>query len=391
MLVGSVLQGVVRLAAAALVARLAGPERQGTFALALTCINIGAVVLGLGLDYANMYVLGARPERAGIIASNSLVVGVAASLLGVAWSTGFALLVPSGLEPSASSVVQVLLLALGIGALAIQQAGHSLAIGLRRPVAMGFAGLTGACVWLATARYFSDQGIVPLLVGWIASAAIAPVILLGREIWHYGFVFERVTMVEQLRYGLRTIPAAIFRSLNLRLTLFLTAAFLPIADVGVYALILSLAEAVLLIPSALGQVALVAVAGQHDASAETPMPLYLAAMALPLVAASVVAIAGEAGLALLAGTRYSAGAGAFAVLLLAAAFHGVGLIRLHVLMGLGHPEAAGRAQGIAVVVTAAAGFMLVPRFGMLGAAMTTLLTYAAFAVYLLTARVSVRD
>jgi O-antigen/teichoic acid export membrane protein len=389
-LTGSILQGVVRLAAGVAVARLAGPERQGTFALALTCINTGAVVLGFGLDYANMYLLGPRPEIAGFVASNSIAVGLVAALLGVVWSTGFALLVPGGLDGDASPVLQVLLLATGIGTLALQQSGQSLALGLRRLVALGVAGLIGGCVWLAAAQLVASRGVVPLLVGWIASTAIVPLYLLGCEVWRHGAALDRQTMTEQLRFGVRTVPAAIFRSLNLRLTLFLSAAYLPIAEVGIYAFVVSLAEAVLMVPSALGQVVLVAVAGRQSRDVERPVRLYLAVVLLPLLGAAAVAVSGGPGLALLAGNRYAAGATAFAVLLLGASFHGVGLIRLHVLMGSGHPGAAWRAQGVALIATAALGFVLVPRFGMLGAAATTLLAYAVFAAYLLMARFDAR-
>ncbi len=381
-LAGSVLQGGIRLVAAAVVAREGGPETQGGFALAQSCVVTGAVVLGLGLDYANMYFAGMKSERASAIAAHSLLVAGGAALAGALWAATFVHFVPQSVAGEVSHLLGVTLLAAATGVLALQQSTQAMALGLNRTLSVGLAGSVGALAWLVLAAPSARAGGTALLVAWMTASLIPSAWHLSSVARTAGIRADSTLLREQLAYGLRTVPAALFRSFNLRLTLFLTGAFLPLADVGVYGFVVTLAESVLVLPIALGQVTLVVVAGGNYDPRRSRLP-YFAAAAVPLLIGVACAIAGARGLELIAGARYASGAPALTVLLGAAALHGIGMIRLHQLMGAGRPMVASSAQGVALLATAAGGFLLVPRWGMMGAAVTTLLTYTVFAAFLL--------
>jgi O-antigen/teichoic acid export membrane protein len=168
----------------------------------------------------------------------------------------------------------------------------------------------------------------------------------------------------------------------MRAGLYLVAVFCSPADVGIYGVALMIAEVFLYLPNAISHVVLGATSARVYRKADRNRVSWtLAILGTGLCAGMLVV--GRPLLFRFFGSAYLDGAVPAAILLMAVTIHAIGLVRLHELLGVGRPMAATRAQAVTVVFTVSLGAFLIPRLGILGAAMSTLLSYTAFTSYLL--------
>lgn len=377
--------GLWKLLALWFIASSLGPVVQGGFTLLMSVISFGSVVFVCGLDYANAFLVGREPARRLAATWNSLWLAMATLVLTLLWAWAALALFPQAREPFGASVAAgVGLVAVSIALMSFGAASQATAVGAgayHRIAVINFA--TGAA-WAVGAAIAVRVSYIAVLGVWAISLAVMA--------WMYMRLHgasvrspRRVDwglLQQQLGYGIRTLPGGIARSFNMRVALYFTAFYLAPTDVGVYGVLISLAETMLLIPNALSQVILGSVASQHDRPAARRR-LDVATMGVGTVAAVSVLLVGRTVLGAVFGPAYAIGAPALAILILAATAHALGLFRIHVLYGEGNPVAATRAQLMALALTALGGVLLVPRLGMVGAALSTLITYVGFTSYLM--------
>lgn len=381
---GSLVLAAAKAAILWFLANRYGPEVQGGFSLLLAASTLGAIVFGLGLEYANAFVAGRTPEATGGVVANSLaltglslpVVLVGGWLLALIFPqsvlglTAWGGIVVLAGATSLTGLLQMLQ-AVGIGAkrfglVASANALWGLAalVGVVALAAYGYPGVVGAwilCMLGVVVCYLA--GFRTSRASWLRPRAA----LLGR----------------QLRYGIRTWPGSLARALNMRVPLYACALFLGEREVGVYGVAVAAADAFLYLPTALGRVTL-GLTAAGEARPSQRRTSYVLMAGAGLAAALVSWIVGEPLLVLVFGEPYARAALPLTVLFLAVTIHAVGLVRLHYLLGAGQPHVASLAQAVALLFVLLGAWLLVPRLGLLGAALTTLVTYSAFSIYLFT-------
>ncbi|HEX6751244.1 MAG TPA: oligosaccharide flippase family protein [Longimicrobium sp.] len=385
-LAGTLLLGAAKAAALWLLARRLGPAVQGGFSLAIAGMAFGAAIFALGLDYANSYVAGRNPAHAPAVARNSLGVFAAAVLVSPLWVLGFVALFPQAAGEGPGLATRVGLLAACTALMSLQLMLQAYALGTHRYARLMAANLATAAVWLAGALLATAVGYGAVLAAWGASLLVAVAVLLGPDAGAVARVgWDRGVLREQLAYGARTIPGTLARALNLRAGLYLIALYLSPTDVGVYGVLLAVAELFLYLPNALGQVVLARAASRSHSAADQQLAYGIVA-GVAAIAALVALFAGRWLLGTVFGPAYAAGAPALAALLLAAGVHAIGLLRLHDLMGRGDPFAGTVGQLAVLGVSLGGGWLLIPRYGLMGAAATALLVYLGFTLVLLLRR-----
>jgi O-antigen/teichoic acid export membrane protein len=372
-------------------ARWRGPGAQGAFSLALAGMSFGAVLLACGFDYANSFVTGRMPQRAPAVLRHTLWLFAAAVLLAPLWSLGFATALPAVLAPGARLVGVVAAMAAGTALMSLQTTVQSLALGEQRFAAVARANLVGAAVWVVLGLLTVRLPFPTLLAAWaVATAGFVAVLVAGRLGAAMAAAPDPVLLRAQLGYGVRTLPGSVARAFNLRAGLYVISLTLTRADVGVYGVILAIAELFLYLPTSLGVVVLGRASARNHSAADQRV-VYVLVVAVGALAAGSAALAGGPLLGSVFGPRYAAGGSALAVLLLAAAVHAVGLIRLHQLLGEGDPMAATFAQVSVLALTLAGTWLLVPRLQLLGAALSALAVYTLFTLLLLLRRPQARS
>ena len=391
-----VLGGMLALALAKafalwLIARTLGPEAQGGFSLALTGMSLGAIVLGVGQEYAGSFVVGRDPNQAGAAMGNMLALAGAAAVVSPLLGYLFAMAFPQAIYGySDNPVLGASMLGLGAVLLQANDGFRAIAVGLERFSLISRSNILWGCGWavaVLSAVALGPRGVLP---AWILASVIGFGALFLPMIYkRTNLVLSREVFRRQISFGARTLPGSIARAVNLRLSLYFIAATLSPTEVGIYGVALSLAEMFLYIPSAVGQVMLGRASAQRQDGGANRL-VYKAVLGLGLAGTLLAAVAGEWLLGLVFGDVYAAGGTATAILLLASTIHALGLMKLHEVLGHGDPAAATAVQLLTLCFTAAGAFLLVPRFGIIGAALATLVAYSAFTCYLFAFRQRVR-
>jgi O-antigen/teichoic acid export membrane protein len=344
----------------------------------------GAVVFSVGCDYANAFVVGRQPAKVLQVVWNTVWVALAVSFLVPLWTLGFVKLFPQTLLGLGSlGWLGFALFAASTVLLSLQQGMQAATIGLELYNLVARANLLSGVLWAIGALITVHISYAAVLAAWTLSLAIVPLYYMhvhGANLLRPSRM-DRSLLRQQLHFGIRTVPGGIARSLNMRATLYMCSAFLSPADVGVYGLMLTLAETMLYLPNALSQIILGTSAARKTRASEYH-GLY-ALLAFAGLGASLLAFGfGGSILSAVFSPAYARGSVALGILFLAVTAHSLGLMHLHHLYGSGNPLAATTGQIIALVLTLVGGRIIIPHYGMMGAAASSLLTYAGFSTYL---------
>lgn len=184
--------------------------------------------------------------------------------------------------------------------------------------------------------------------------------------------------VRMLRFGSKSYAQAVALHMHYKLDLYLVAAFLSNADVAFYSIAMGLAERSLMVPDALKTTLYPHLAAKsgHDAALLTARAcrntiLIGAATALPLW------LFGRYLLLVLYGSAYTVAAGPMYVLLVGVIFIGVTRLLVGYFTSINaHHHNVVIVLGSAVV-NLCLNVLLIPRYGIMGAAVSSLITYSA--------------
>ncbi len=364
-------------------ARLLGTEAMGAVGQAMTVATIAAMLANLGLNIAAIYALQRDPEDAE---------RTVARLMGLGVITGIAAVVIAGIAVVATALIpalrpQVLVTAVPMAAsILIFELAGSLLLGLDRHASYvraalleGVGSLAFTLLILFTVAGTADGFMAAAILGYLLGAGYAFVVVRGRvgrlrAAWDGGFSRRN------LGFGVRGQAGNIIQFMNLRLDLLFVPALLDLAAAGVYTIAVRVSETVLLAATSAGSLLFPAVAGQADARSTavtegivraTLLVVAAGAIALSIIAAPLLSIA--------FGPAFESGA--VAVRITAAAMLPLALFRLLAgdLKGRGRPGLVSIAALIALAITIVGNLLLVPRLGIDGAAVTSLLAYAGAA------------
>ena len=379
-----------------IVARTLGPEGKGAFVLVLALSSLGAVILGLGLDRS----LGVLAARSADVARSafanaltwSVVVGGlgALAIIGLygppangAQATGpLAAIMPplSGSELIAAALSLPFELAFSLGLLGM--------LGLQRLVA--FNSIRFLRRGLLTVLLVASAALGRLnleLVLWLNLLAVG--VTVAGILWaisRSSMLSLRINpalLVKQLSFGGRIFIGTIAERLHYRANTFLLTALVSIGATGVFSVALGLGEILWYLPSAFGAVLFSRAvrggrAGATIASAMTRTMLavmILGSIPLWFVAPTLIEV--------VYGAPFREAGVALQIMLPGVLAYSIVAVLSNPLVAWGAP---GRVTAVLIsglVVNLAANLLLIPEFGMNGAALATTISYTATGVLML--------
>ncbi len=384
LVVAKIVQGIFSLLATLVVARHLGPTDFGGLALALTTAAIVSGAATLGLEQIASRELASR--RMLLPPRSLLLLRLAGGAL------GSALMLALGLSALFAPAVSSLLFILACVPLAqvgdfaewkliAEGRGRRVAMvsTLMGPLAAGFR------LWLAW------RGAA---LPWFAWAAVLEWLLRSLLLWlalprHGGGAAVATGTFGKhaaalLRESAPMLLASIAVFMYMRIDQFMLGAMAGQAQVGLYSAVVSLSEVPLVLPTMLLRVALPAMARADDPAAAdaTLERLMRACFWLHSGGALVLALLAPWLVRLLFGEAYLASVGAFRVLVLSAPFVALGVLSSAWLVLRRRTGHALRRTLLGLATNIALNFVLIPAWGIAGAAVATLLaqvvaTYAA--------------
>lgn len=367
-------------------ARQLGPTGRGELAAALIWPSLMAALGSVGLPQATTY-YAARGTAPGVLASSSLVIG---------------------------SILSVVLVGLGLLILPLALGGHEevvldssylyllyIPLSLFTLPIMGILNGVHRYLWFQTLRLFVYAATAALLVGLAAegsldvrSAVIAYLVATSANLALAVLLLSRVNLTpltpsvavsrQLVAFGLKSHLSYVSSLLNERLDQLVISVVLSAERLGLYVVAVTLTQLTTLVGQSMAVVALPALARMKTPEAQARGARFFVGFTLVLAsAASLVIMALVPQLInLFFGADFLPAVAACRILLVATVIFSTNRTLEALLQALGRPLDAGTGEALALGATAVSLAILLPLFGLVGAAGASLIAYAVSALYL---------
>jgi O-antigen/teichoic acid export membrane protein len=360
-----------------LVARWLGPEDRGLLAVVAYTAEIVVAIGGIGLTYAVVYFVSNRNSRPGAVLGNSLLYGLGlAALLGPAF-----LLLREPLSRLTDGRGQVVWALAGVFVplLFLDWCIHNQLFGRLRfrllnlfIVGSRLVSLVFAVLLVGMAGYGAGGALVSLMAASLTLIVATLVVILPevRPSLDLGLLREMIG------YGARVSVGWIFQILNYRADVLILQLLTTLTSVGFYVIAQIVAELTLTFEAAL-QSSVTALTAQSDdvARDETTISSLRHQTLLTSVAIALVAIGGPALVHWGYGTAYDDAIVPMLILLAGMLPLGAGAVVTGNLRGRGKPGTSSILAGATVLVTLAFDVVLIPAYGVTGAALASVFAY----------------
>jgi O-antigen/teichoic acid export membrane protein len=369
-------------------ARALGPHDRGLFQLLMLLPTTLSNFVKLGIPQANVYYMRRRGASAGRIATNSLwlalVLGGGLAL--GCWLWRDTLLAPflrkapvAALPPTLLLLPFVLVQAFFLGILQAEERFREYSLQQVVPTVLGLIGMPVALFWFRAGL----MGAVVTQTAIIAGVTLWLVWRVRRTA-HFGLEPDRELMGGMLSFGGKSYLQTLASTLHFRIDQYMIGYLLSPAQVGLYAIAVNLTNLLLKVPDATGTVLFPRLAGasERDAHAQTSA-VCRHTLFITVVAAVGYLLFGGLLVRLLYGEAY---AGAVRPMLFM--LPGVVMLSLYLLLTRNFTSRDRQGVNIAAAATALAvnvglNCVLIPRWGITGAAVSTAVSYSLAALVLL--------
>ncbi len=362
-------------------ARSLGPELRGEFAAAVLWPNVLVLFGDLGLGFAVAFYSGKSPQSRDDMWSLSILT---AAIWGGILTLGGMLILP-GMLPFSPEVIENLrillftipfmlltgyltFLLLGSGALWESNL-------LRWVSSAGYVGAIVSCAFTGRADPFSYS--VAYLIAQ-CGVSIFGLVLVVRRL-SPRFTWRPVEAGGAFRYAVRMYLSSIAAQMNLRLDQLILSLLVPATALGLYSVAVATSVGVMPVFTAFAIVSLADVTKARSADIGAAAALSWVrlsfVLAIPLAMLGIVFVPWL--LPLLFGLAFSGSIGPAQILVVAAVVQGLNSVLNNCLCGLGLPGRTAWAQACGLVLTLVLLTALIPRFGITGAAVASLLAYTS--------------
>jgi len=380
----------VGLVTSMLTAKVLGPAGRGYFSVAMAIVALGAQFGNLGLHASNAWVAGRRRDLVGALTANSFVVSAAFGMLAFATAGALAIANPR-LLPLHGRLLFLALASVPVGLLYLLL--QNILVGLNEVKAYNAMEIVNrvsvmfALLLLAGVRDLTaDSAVLVTLAG----VVLATVLILGRLGPYSNGPWRpsRSVFDESFWYGCRAYTVAALGFVVLRSDLFLVNQMLGPAQAGYYSIASAMADMLFLLPSAVGTVLFPKLL-TFDQQARWPAVRSAtthmgAGMLLTIIGAIVLC---RPAVQLLYGRAYLPAVAPFIVLAVGALFYGTNTPLSIYMASIGFPWLSIAAWGVAAFLNVGLNLYVIPAYGIMGAAISSLICYAAiFFMHLLILR-----
>ncbi len=378
-------------------ARLLGPSAKGRFALVLLTSQLAALIAGWGMDSALGVVSRRDPETARRGFANALVwsAGVGGFCVVLScWLYGL----PTDTRPDGPlatlipnlSAQQFLFAALaipgelffGIGLFALLGRGRILAYNqiriLRRAMllalVLGTAALARLSLDVALVMNLVALGITVVAICWVAYRDGT-----------FSVVPSGPLLAEELNFGSRAIVGTVAERLQFRSDAFLVNLIVGVRATGIYSVTSGLAETLWYIPNALGTVMFSRAVDPKADAGRIASVLTRTTLAVAFVTAIPAFIFGPRLVRVVYGTQFADAGVALRLILPGVVAYSVVAILSRYIVGRGRPGLGTIILVTGLAMNIASNLVLIPRYGISGAAASSSISYILTAALTLVA------
>jgi len=385
---GSVAIQGLNVVSGVILARALGPAARGELAAVLLWPGILAAVGGLSTAEGVAYFTARASSPMQATVATALAISLAQAM--VLMAAGY-LLMPLVLGHYGGGTVRAgRLYLLSLPPYLLGQAAMALLQGRQRWVTLNLIRVVITATTVAGLVLLLSAGRVTVLNAttlYIAVSAVglaATVAALAASGW-FGLHPDARLARSITVFGLKAHVGSLAGQANLNLDKAAIAVFLSSRDLGVYSVAVTLSAPLTMIGTAIGTVALPAVAASGSAPERRHAFAWLVRSTLVLSAATTVTLVVLTPLLMRTffGVGFLSGVLIAQVAITAALARGVGYVLAYGLCAFNRPLAPSIAEALAVLATVVGLAVLLPSLGLVGAAITSLVAYSVSAAYML--------
>jgi O-antigen/teichoic acid export membrane protein len=363
-------------------ARFLGPEGKGLIYLIIVSISLIVTLASFGLGPASIYFVGKDRRCINEVVCNLLIstFGISIGLLTVGWLMfKFGQLDILSQFPSWTVVLVFFLIPVHLlQGFLMQLLSAMLRINAINMVEIAklLTQLLFFLLFVLLARLDFSGAFLAYVVATSGATAVYLVIVL------YETGLPKKPNWKILRscaqYGAKAYVFDVLRLLNIRLNVILLMTFAEngAESVGMYSVAIGLAELILFVPSSIRLILFPTISAGGNAEADRLTPIACRqTLLLTILMALAVAILGPFLVHRVYGDAFSDAIIPLLILLPAVLILSQALILYGDLNGRGYPGATALSTLASLSATIAFGYLLIPRYGLIGAALTSLLSY----------------
>lgn len=362
-------------------ARGLGPTGRGVYALAMTLATLGVVALNLGFHTANAYFASRERETLPALVSNTFALAATVAVVGAAVLVLFrALGVGTGPPPFALAVLVVCWLPVGL--VFIQLQPLLVVLGRLRMFNVAEAGWQLASVLLvvllwATDRLTPTSAFVVVLAAFVGGT-IAVTLNLG-SVWRPRPRPSAQLFRRALPYAARTYATTLTGFALVRLDIFLVENRLGTRDVGLYAVAVTICEAIQVLPTTIGALLLPKVAALTDEGERWSVTrrALLATGAIMVAICGIVAVVARPAIRIAYGEAFLPSTTPLYWLLPGIVMLGANTVLIHYFLAVGMPTRVVVTQAVAVALNIGLELALLGPLGLAGAGLASTIAYGA--------------
>jgi len=378
----SVMGFLLSIITSILIARAVGPKGKGILALVFLASGQAASFLSLGVESALIYYVGSGQVKKQSASSTSFLLSLGLGVLAAGFMVGVLhFVLKEGSFPIWALIyLSALLLPLTIysrylevigraeGRIA-ELAGLSLIERVLQPL-------------LILLCYLFFRSVPAILAVSILSSLISTAVsFVFYAKWGYFpprlFFSNKLVAKRLVSYGLKGHVGTVFQSLNYRLDMYIVALFLSAAQVGIYSVAVRFSEILWIIPNALG-IVIAQRAASRSWEEVNRITASVTRLTLAIMAISCVAWAflGKMLIPLFYGQAFSEAVDALLWLLPGTLLLGLWKNLLNDVVSRGYPLLKTLSSGAGVGATILFDLLLIPKYGIEGAAVASSIAYA---------------
>ena len=373
-------------------ARVLGSDAKGRFTLVLLFSQLAALVVGWGMDSALAVVAGrdkatARSGFANAVIWSAVVGGFAVVISG--WLYGL----PTDVRPRGPlsaiipnlSAAQFTYAALAIPGELFFSIGLFALLGRRRIAAysairllrrlMLLVGIVGVVL---VSRLSLERALVMNIASLVLTAAA--IAWAARQDGVASVLPSAALLQEELRFGSRSLLGTVAERLQFRADAFIVNAFHGVRQTGVYSVTSGLAETLWYVPNALGTVMFSRAVDPHADAGRIAAVLTRTTIAVAVVTAIPAFALGPRLVRLVYGSAFTDAGVALRLILPGIVAYSVVAVLSRYIVGRGRPGVGTFVLVTGLVLNIAANLILVPRFGINGAAASSSISYGLTAL-----------
>lgn len=370
------------VANAAIVARCLGPEGKGLLALVLLIPNMLGIFLNGGIGIANVYLAGSGRQDISTLVTNSVTFACIATVIGIGVITS--LIATSWLEVWMPGVpVWLLCLAtLGFPTGILNIYFSTILQGLQHIAKINKINLLQAALTLCLTFLFVSNlglGIVGALVAYLGAGSIS-VIIMGLILKQMGGSLTptwnpKIAQITLL-FGIKGHIGNVLQYFNYRLDMFFVNYFLGPGGVGIYSVSVGLAELLWYFPNAVGFVIFPKAASSKPIMMNIFTPrVFRLTFGLTAFGAILLGFIGKLLIEMIFSSSFNSAFIPMVALLPGVVFQGGTKVLANDIAGRGYPQYNSLGAGIGVILTVLMDLLLIPRYGVLGAALASTVAY----------------